>query len=262
MDLQMSQKKKKPQDNSPNLIKIGGVTALIVIALWILNWTFVSCFLSYEEGGQFGDRFGATTSLFGGITIIGLLLTIFLQRQEILDGKKEFKQQNKTLRYQRFDNTFFNMITLHNQIVEALSKKRELFQIFIKTYIIQRDFSSLNTLSELKIEYRKNQTVGVSMNTMVEDNFGQYINNLEMIIDIILEAKSDPKVQDKYLNIYFAQLTNMERMILLYHFNLSDRDTRNNLNRWNKFKSILFKPLKGANQIPTHHTKILDGVPS
>ncbi|MEQ1584943.1 MAG: putative phage abortive infection protein [Cyclobacteriaceae bacterium] len=257
----MKTKTNKTEDKSPDLIKIGGVAASIVIILWILNWVLASCFLPIDEAGQFGDRFGASTSLFGGITIIGLLITIFLQRQEIHDGKKEFKQQNRTLKYQRFDNTFFNMITLHNQIIENLSAKRQSFSNFIKTYINEKEFTTLTTLKDLQQEYKRTPMGGVSMNTMVEDNFGQYINNFEMIIDIILTSKSNPKVQDKYLKIYFAQLTNLERILLLYHFNLSDRKTKENTKKWDKFKYLLFRPLIGSNQIQTYHTTKLDGVP-
>lgn len=254
-------RKKETTDKSPNLIKIGAITASIVIGLWLVNWIAVGWVLPIDKGGQFGDRFGATTSLFGGITIIGLLLTIFLQRQEIVDGKKEFKQQNRTLRYQRFDNTFFNMITLHNQIVETLPNGRDSFKTFIENYINSANFSSLTSEKDLETAYRRIPVGGVSMSTMVEDIFGQYINNFEMMIDIILDSKKNTKVQDKYLKIYFAQLTNLERILLLYHFNLSERKTRSNYTRWDKFKYILFRPLNGSNQIQTYHANRLDGIP-
>lgn len=257
----MTNKRKVTIDKSPNLIKIGLISGIAVIVFWIINWVVIGCMYSVVEAGQFGDRFGATTSLFSGITIIGLLITIFLQRQEISEGKKEFKQQNRTLKYQRFDNTFFNMITLHNQIVETLPSRRESFTIFISKYINSATFSPLTTLDELKAEYNKVPMASVSMNTMVEDLFGHYINNLEMMIDIILDSKSNPKVQSKYLKIYFSQLTNLERILLFYHFNLSDRKTMENAIKWEKFKHLLFGPLKGSNQIQTVHTRILDGVP-
>jgi hypothetical protein len=261
VDFKMTEKKKLTKDKSPDLLKIGGVTALIVIGLWILNWIIVSCFLSYEQGGQFGDRFGATTSLFGGITIIGLLITIFLQRHEIQEGKKEFKQQNKTLKYQRFDNTFFNMISLHNQIVETLPNGRRAFKSFIEEHVNTMIFGPLRSKDDLEAEYRRSPVGKASMCVIVEDIFGQYINNLDMTIDIILTTKQDPKNQDKYLNIYFDQLTNFERIVLLYHFNLSDRKTKDNKEKWDKFKGKLFGPLKGSNQVNSPHATILDGVP-
>ncbi len=258
----MTNKQNDTVKKSPNLLKIGLISGIVVIILWIINWVVIGCMYEVDKAGQFGDRFGATTSLFSGITIIGLLITIFLQRQEISEGKKEFKQQNRTLKYQRFDNTFFNMISLHNQIVETIPSKRESFTIFIRTHINSARFSPLTTISDLKAEYNKVPLASVSMNTMVEDLFGHYINNLEMVIDIILDNKSDPKVQFKYLKIYFSQLTNLERILLFYHFNLGDRKTTENAIKWEKFKHILFGPLKGSNQIQTAHTRILDGVPN
>lgn len=261
VDFKMKEKKNTTDDKSPDLIKIGLIAALVVVVLWILNWVLASCFLPIDKAGQFGDRFGATTSLFGGITIIGLLITIFLQRQEIQEGKKEFKQQNKTLKYQRFDNTFFNMITLHNQIVETLPNGRRAFKAFITEHVNVMTFGPLRSKDDLQTEYRRSPVGKASMSVMVEDIFGQYINNLEMTVDIILTTKKDPKNQDKYLNIYFAQLTNFERIVLLYHFNLSDRKVIGDKEKWDKFKGILFGPLKGSNQVNSPHAAILDGVP-
>ena len=43
-----------------------------------------------------------------------------LQRQELEETRKVFKEQNKTQHYQRFDNTFFELLRTHNDIVESL----------------------------------------------------------------------------------------------------------------------------------------------
>lgn len=44
-----------------------------------------------------------------------------LQKQEMEKTNEEFKIQNQTIKTQRFENTFFNMLTLHNQLIENLS---------------------------------------------------------------------------------------------------------------------------------------------
>ena len=43
-----------------------------------------------------------------------------IQRKEQKLQRKEFIEQNTTLRFQRFENTFFNLVTLHHQIVDSI----------------------------------------------------------------------------------------------------------------------------------------------
>lgn len=143
-------KKKKEKTNYfPFVILVVGIVA---IAFWLANWFALDhYYCNVEQRGQFGDRFGMSTSLFGAFTIILLLYTIHLQRKEIDDGKKEFKQQNRTLRYQRFDNTFFNMINLHLEIIRGIPAGRQSFKDFIEgrgvvLHILCRRNSSVRTL--------------------------------------------------------------------------------------------------------------------
>lgn len=128
-----------------------------VIVLWGLNG-FVGMLLGLSDAGTFGDQFGAVNSLFSGLAFVGLIYTIFLQRnsieqqrqsielqredlknqqeelrlnrnelemarQEMENHTAEFQRQNDSLRVQRFDNTFFNMMELQQQIVNGLSLK-------------------------------------------------------------------------------------------------------------------------------------------
>jgi hypothetical protein len=104
------------------------IAVLFIIIVWGANWLLVDMFLCYAEGGQFGDRFGATTSLFGGITIVFLLYTIYDQRNVNKESKisftnemKQLKKQVRIQSYQRFENTFFHHIKLHHTILENMA---------------------------------------------------------------------------------------------------------------------------------------------
>lgn len=84
--------------------------------------------------GVFGDSFGAVNALISALAFAGVLVTFRLQRkeldlqrhelnlqyQELKAQRDEFTQQNKTLKLQRFENTFFNMMQLQQQIVNDL----------------------------------------------------------------------------------------------------------------------------------------------
>lgn len=115
----MEKEQQQKQDRIIRNIAIGVIAIFLFypIVLWL-------CLKSLEQQGQFGDMFGAVTALFSGLTIVGLIYTIILQREDIkiarqslIDQKEElklnrdeFKIQNETLGKQRFENTFFHLL--------------------------------------------------------------------------------------------------------------------------------------------------------
>lgn len=131
--------KKKENQNTegtnywPLIILSVGVIGLFALSWWWLS----SCINDPERQGQFGDQFGAVNALFSGLAFAGLIFTIILQkkelalqREELTDTREELKGQkeqleiqNKTLKVQRFENTFFHMLELHQQIVADLYVK-------------------------------------------------------------------------------------------------------------------------------------------
>ena len=84
--------------------------------------------------GLFGDSFGAVNALISAMAFAGVIASFWLQRKEfelqredlklqydeLHAQREEFEQQNMTLKLQRFENTFFNMMQLQQQIVNDL----------------------------------------------------------------------------------------------------------------------------------------------
>lgn len=116
------------------IVKIACWSAIGVLFVWAL--TFFLFFISKsDERGQFGDMFGAVNALFSGLAFAGLIITLILQRRELElqrqelaltrkemeDQTAEFEKQNKTLKIQRFENTFFNMLSQFQEVVNSLS---------------------------------------------------------------------------------------------------------------------------------------------
>ena len=124
--------------NSSNDLFLGlGLFAAVVI-FWLLSWYFIDQNVLTDNKidsnliarGVFGDKFGAINALFSGLAFAGIIFTIFLQkrelalqREELEETRKEFTQQNDTLKKQRFENTFFQLLRLHNDIVDKLKIK-------------------------------------------------------------------------------------------------------------------------------------------
>lgn len=91
--------------------------------------------LSDEEvKGLFGDSFGAVNALVSALAFAGVIVSLYFQRkdlklqreelaltrQEMSDQTMEFEKQNETLKIQRFESLFYNMLNLQQQIVDGL----------------------------------------------------------------------------------------------------------------------------------------------
>ena len=106
---------------------------VVVMVLWALSF-LLFFFKDFEKQGQFGDMFGAVNALFSGLAFAGLIITLFLQknelslqreelqltREEMKNQRLEFEKENETLRYQRFENLLYNMLNLQQEIVAGL----------------------------------------------------------------------------------------------------------------------------------------------
>lgn len=140
---------KNKSDNTnywPLILLSVGVIGLFAFSWWWIDKTFSDS----AEQGQFGDQFGAVNALFSGLAFAGLIFTIILQKKELalqreelsdtreeLNGQKlQMMQQNKTLRIQRFENTFFHMMELQQQIVNDLFAKE------YENKTVQEDYGS------------------------------------------------------------------------------------------------------------------------
>lgn len=110
------------------------LSVLICLVIWIgggfaTHWYASNHFTVGDNDNApalFGDSFGAVNALISAIAFAGMLVTfrlqkyeLSLQRKELKEQRMEFNQQNATLKLQRFENTFFNMMELQQQIVSG-----------------------------------------------------------------------------------------------------------------------------------------------
>jgi hypothetical protein len=84
--------------------------------------------LSMSVAGTFGDSFGALTSVFTGLAFAGLLATIVLQREELKlnrrelgETRREFQLQSETFQRQRFEDSFYRLLSLYKDNLRELS---------------------------------------------------------------------------------------------------------------------------------------------
>lgn len=126
----------KKKDSNTSIFIAVGMVACLVITLWLLTPLIVQKFAESKElthSGAFGDQYGILNALFSGLAFAGVIAAILLQtrelqyqREELIDTREELKQsriqlksQAESLNKQNFENTFFQMIRLHNEIVTS-----------------------------------------------------------------------------------------------------------------------------------------------
>ena len=197
----------KEKDKTISLWIIG-LILFFIIALWLWTW-FVLKDKPFDERGTFGDMFGSVNAIFSGLAFGGIIITIWLQRnklilqrEELRDTRAEFVTQNETLKLQRFENTFFNLLNLHHQIVSAIDhsyenqvpenrrnpsipqhnqweaiiiKGRDVFKYLYNE--MEKNLKSDDFITNYEDHYRKAHT-----------DFGHYFRNLYRMIKLVEET--------------------------------------------------------------------------
>ncbi|GAA3606743.1 putative phage abortive infection protein [Flavivirga amylovorans] len=190
-------------------ILLGIVFIVWVVSLFGLNFLITDS----EKKGQFGDSFGAINSLFSGLALAGIIYTIYLQkkelslqRKELRDTREEFKIQNKTLKLQRFENTFFHLVELHHQIVNAIDidiyKNKPLSGLSLSSIKlkdkIERDKVTLKgrdvfkySFEQVNYQIKKKESdfdeIYMGYWEFVQTDFSHYFRNLYRIIKLVNE---------------------------------------------------------------------------
>lgn len=189
--------------------------------------------------GAFGDFVGGVLNpVFGFLALIALLATFALQVRELKISAKELRNsanallaQNETLAKQSFEATFFQLLRLHNDIVNSIdltstdhgtTRGRDCFKVFMKrldTLLNQAgaraDFEAfLRTYDDFYIQH--------------QHELGHYFRLLYNIVKLV---NSTPGLDKRfYTNLIRAQLSSAELMLVFY----------NCLSNWGAEK---FKPL-------------------
>ena len=249
------------QNNNDNKSRlwIWIVLAIIgVIAAWGLSWWLINKNIDCStERGTFGDMFGAVNALFSGLAFAGLIVTLLYQKEELklqreelketrneLNAQKlEFQEQNKTMKRQRFENTFFNMLSLQQEIVANLSFEyyaspnirphnipeeifyrgapkgqfhgREVFEGIYKHAVIE--YNGIRYLDGI-YKLLSNSGYAIYSNISITTRFDHYFRHLYRIVKYV--DSSDLISDDEryeYACIARSQLSDYELVMLFYN---------------------------------------------
>ena len=228
-------------------VMLGGV-----VCLFLLNFSMVFFVSSENTRGTFGDQFGAVNALFSGLAFAGLIYTIILQRRDLelqrhdlkLQRKEleltrkemeeqtvEFEKQNEILKIQRFENLFYNMLNLQQELTRDLvieyngtgedtivKKGREVFPYFYEEMKVRYHYKNGSEVTTFKHilsidEDYKKKLVAVRQLWFMD----HYMRHLYRIFRFINDANeiSDVKKRE-YAEIVRATLSPYELVFLYY----------------------------------------------
>lgn len=219
------------------------ITCIVLIFLLPLIGMLLANYydIPFDKLGPYGDFIaGSTVPTVTFFSFWALLKTLKLQNEqlkvqseelknsidEMKETRLEFQEQNKTMRIQRFENTFFQMVSLQNDIVDSLTYFEGITGRISFNYII-------NDIGQIYHQKGPGSDLENEMNiirhafklSLKSNDFqvAHYCRNFYNILKFIDESD----VEDKkiYIEIIKAQLSSYELSFLLYN-ELSTPETK------------------------------------
>lgn len=218
---------------SKEQVKATRYTILAFSFILIGASTFIYWFISGNNNDldKLGDYVGGVVTSIWSLAGLIIIYVAFLgQKQQILQQQKEMLynrieismtreemvQQNETLSRQRFENTFFQMLSLHHQIVDSIEyihpnrtrTGRDAFkfiyeQIFNEMKDKRKEDFNITLETYLK-HYKRSQHL-----------LGHYFRNLYHIIKLV--KYSDIEDKYRYTSLVRAQLSSHELLMIFYN---------------------------------------------
>jgi hypothetical protein len=174
--------------------------------------------INLPDAGQIGDFVGGVSgTLFTLVGVVLLFETLALQRNEFVESRKVFEKQ-------QFDNTFFNLIQLYQEVVKSLhynssdsydEKTYTGKEFFERNHV---DFYNSYLASGGVFKNRKAATVlYLGFYTSTKEQTAHYFRTIYRIFKFVKTNSIDEDEKEKYAKIIRAQLSESELLFLYYN---------------------------------------------
>ncbi|MFA9188675.1 putative phage abortive infection protein [Flavobacterium magnesitis] len=189
-------------------------------------------------------------------------------RLELAGQKEEMRIQNSTLKLQKFENTFFNLLTLLSSIVTTIdirnirtqiviSSGRDCFKIFYDELITivnkdnEEESEEIFNIEEISLEDTIKSYDKLYNNN--KSDLSHYMRSVYHIIKFIDKSDIDDKKQ--YIGLLRAQISSYEQIIIFYNCShIHGQKFKLLANKYDFFKNIdnnLFLNLEHSKEIET-----------
>lgn len=207
---------------------------LVVLVAWVLLINLIP-----EKGD---NPVNTTNSIFSALAFAGVIVAIYLQRNELIlqreeleSTRGEFEIQNQTLKKQRFENTFFNLLNLHHEIASGIYlfdsgveyRGRAVFKQAYLTFCTdyQKECSAsplpLSKLEDVQPYRSQISKVYGEIYKRYEEHLSHYLKNFITLFRWVKQSdliSSDERLE--YYGIIKSQLNSYELLLLFYHLNV------------------------------------------
>lgn len=218
------------------------------------------------ELGAVGDFFGGSTiGLLSIASIFFIIHTISIQSKELSLQRKELQytrdelkqtrevheESNKTQTNQRFETTFFNMLSLQKETLNNLNYSegsKEYIGRNVTSFFYDKFVKSFNSpssiildkiLSEKNIKKQSN-IIFTHIMKYYGDYIGPYFKNLQIIISFLDRGQLTMEEKNNYLEILKAQMSKTEmRLVFYYVSSTHGEDLTDLILRYDFFKGHL-----------------------
>ena len=194
---------------------------VVLVSLWVLGgWVLPSLFAKAipQDHGLFGDRFGAINALFSALAFWGVLAALYVQWRDL-------REQRRRLDTQTFENKFFQLLAIHNDIVTALDLRargdaavvatgRDCFRSFFERKLAQ----AYQAAAAAEPAGDARDVINAAYTQFFVTNKGDLAHYFSHLYHI-LKFVDASQIEDKrfYSDLLRGQLSTYEVAILFYH---------------------------------------------
>jgi hypothetical protein len=223
--------------------------AIFITYGFIVFFVFRDGKFEIAQAGLFGDMFGAINAFFTGLAFFGVAITIYLQMKENERSKQAFQLS-------QFESTFFNLVSILHQVIASSKKLKKVDGETISiegSHYFHYAFSQFIEQYSKDVLLKKNDLFGRYLGEEIakgtdhdlalknyqpdlnkikpwlieayetfyeshEENLGHYYRFVYNIIKHIKDMfPNDRSIQDKYIGLLQAQMSNDELGLLFYN---------------------------------------------
>ncbi len=215
------------------LVKLWWLTpmaAVIGFFIWFASRLPQPAANDVGQAGQFGDSFGAVTSLFTGLGFCGLILTLVLQQRQLALQERQLTEQRRKDEQLRFEETLFRLLSLYKETLSEVSNAsrsltgRSLLRGSVDRALAAVKKERVNVIPhEIQNRLQTNELTRLDLEvldylyfrnfkilTVELDRQGRLINTLKVLLGHLVEGAPEAAALAQYRNLVLAQLTYVE----------------------------------------------------
>ena len=244
------------------------IIVIFLIIITILNFQYIGILFIDEIYGKyptlnklsaFGDSFGSINTFISSFALIGVIWSVIMQKKELQlqreelrktteelhSQKEEFEQQNKTARYHRFDNTFFQLLNNQREKIQDLHISfTNLHEVFVSE---DEKYDGRDVFKNILFHRLPNNRLSTNLISLVnakqawEGYYSYYYASISTLyfkgLLHLLEYISSSSIIDEsdkefYANIVRTSLSKNELITLFLHAQIYDVD---------RFKHVIYR---------------------